>query len=112
VDVAAGGALAVVAAEVAADGTVVAGWVAVALDVGGKGSTLVVDPLDVVPGVHPASAAAIARNETTAANPKRAPDPDSMHGRYSRPSFAVSELYGPDEAAPSRFREALRLPAD
>jgi hypothetical protein len=79
VDVAAAGALAVVAAEVAADGTVVAGWVAVALDAAaGKVSTLVVDPLDVVPGVHPASAAVIARNETTAASPKRAPDPDPM----------------------------------
>ena len=86
VDVAAAGALAAVAADVAAEGTVVAGWVAEALDaaVVAAAAELVVDPPELVPGVHPESAAAIARHESIAASPGRTPDPVPMAGRYSR----------------------------
>jgi hypothetical protein len=86
VDVAAAGALVVVAAEGAADGTVVAGWVAETLDaaVVAAAAELVVDPPELVPGVHPESAAAIARHESIAASSGRTPDPVSMAGRYSR----------------------------
>jgi hypothetical protein len=79
VDVAAAGALAVVAAEVAGEGTVVAE----ALDAAAA-AELVVDPPELVPGVHPESAAAIARHESIAASPGRTPDPVPMAGRYSR----------------------------
>jgi len=86
VDVAGAGALVVAAAEVAADGAaedvlaadVLAGTVVVAaVDV-------VADPPEVVLGVHPASAAAIATKVSIAASPGRAPDPGPMAGRYSR----------------------------
>jgi uncharacterized glyoxalase superfamily protein PhnB len=78
----------VAAVVVAAD---VAGVVVVAAVVGdvdgadeGSVSTLVAELLELVPGVHPATAATIATAEITAASPRRLPDPVPMAGRYSR----------------------------
>jgi len=79
VDVAAAGALAVVAAEVAEDGCEEVDWVADALDaaVVVTAGGFVVDPPVVVP-VHPDRAAAIARQEIIATRPGRTPDPVPM----------------------------------